>query len=810
MLVAGSACAAGLPAASASDTAVTVMAHGVQVRHGEATLRVTAVAKGVLRVQLAPSGAVPVHHSWAVADTAQARPPAVMPRQGRAEAGFDTPLLHVRIRRDTLALTVTDASGQVISADAPGWPADFHAGAFDIYKTLPAAAHIFGLGDKTGPLDHRGRAFTLWNTDAYHWQASTDPLYKSIPFFIEVADGRAHGVFLDDTYRSHFDFGQRSRGMLSFGAEGGPVDYYLIAGPAPATVLARYTALSGRPPMMPRWVLGYQQSRWSYATQAEVMRVARRLRSDHIPADTLFLDIDYQDKDRTFTVNRRAFPHFRQMIAQLHRMHFHVVAITDLAIPDARPGQYAVRDAGLKHDVFVKRADGTNYLGGVWGGPSYFPDFTNQAAADWWGRQYAHFYRDLDIDGFWNDMNEPSIFNVASKTMPLDNRDRIVQPGWPERSTTQREVHNVFGMLNSRATYRGLLKLKPDQRPYVLTRDSYAGGQRYAATWTGDNSATWDHMRISTPQLVNLGLSGFAFAGDDIGGYAGSPPPDLLTRWIELGAFNPIMRDHTEKYTKAQEPWVGGATQEAIRRRYIQARYRLLPYLYTLAEQTHRSGLPMMRPLFVNFPRAADIDAAHDNQFMLGDDLLLAPAPFPEQMDGYTVSFPRGSSWYDYWSGQRIKLDANGQLALPHPALDTLPVFVRAGAIIPRQPLVQSTAQTPHGALELDVYPGADCHGQIYTDDGHSFAYRQGQFYRRSYRCHIGADGSLTLHLGAPEGHFTPWWTQLDIVVFGGKPAPAGTAARGASWHSRAGGEAVHTVIARPTADMDVRLPGYR
>ncbi|NII10774.1 glycoside hydrolase family 31 protein [Oleiagrimonas sp. C23AA] len=776
-----------LAAAGATDNAAP--AHGVTLSCGGQQLHVSVVAPGVLRVERSFAGTVPVHHSWAVMPRAVQHPPAITHVATANAVGFDTARLQVRIDRRTLALTVTDAAGHLISADAPGWPVSHHGHAFEVYQTLPAGAHIFGLGDKTGPLDHRGRAFTLWNTDAYHWQASTDPLYKSIPFFIQVSGDRAHGVFLDDTYRSHFDFGQRTRNVLSFGAEGGPIDYYLIAGPTPAQVLTRYTALTGRPPMMPRWVLGYQQSRWSYGTQAEVMRVAKRLRADHIPADTLFLDIDYQNKDRTFTIDKQAFPHFAQMIAQLHRMQFHVVAITDLAIPDAKPGQYAVRDSGLKHDVFVKRADGSHYLGDVWGGPSFFPDFTNQAAARWWGRQYAHFYQDLDIDGFWNDMNEPSIFNVASKTMPLDNRDRIVQPGWAERTTTQREIHNVFGMLNSRATYRGLLKLKPDLRPYVLTRDSYAGGQRYAATWTGDNSATWDHMRISTPQLMNLGLSGFAFAGDDIGGYAGSPPADLLTRWIELGAFNPIMRDHTEKYTRPQEPWVDGARQEAIRRHYIQARYRLLPYLYTLAEQAHRTGLPMMRPLFLNFPNAANLNVANDSEFMLGGDLLVAPAPFPEQMDGYTVSFPKGSSWYDYWSGKRVMLDAHGQLTLPHPALDTLPVFVRAGAIVPRQPLVQSTAQTPQGALELDVYPGADCHGEIYTDDGKSFAFRHGHFYRRQFRCKMLADGRVQVSFAAPKGDFKPWWHRVDISVFGAAHGPR------------------HLELARPAGARTVTVP---
>jgi alpha-glucosidase len=320
-------------------------------------------------------------------------------------------------------------------------------------------------------------------------------------------------------------------------------------------------------------------------------------------------------------------------------------------------------------------------------------------------------------------------------------------------------------MQNTRGTYEGLLKLNPSQRPFVLTRAPYAGGQRYAATWTGDNASTWNHLRMSTPMLLNLGLSGFGIAGDDIGGFGGSPPMDLLTRWFEVGAFNPIYRDQTEKGSNAQEPWVGGPVHESIRKRFIEERYWLLPYIYTLAEENSRTGMPLMRPLFLEFPNAAkdghplDLDAG--SEFMFGPALLVAPAMFQEEPQNYKVKLPAGD-WYDYWTGRKVV----GTEIEIKPALAELPVFVRAGSIIPLQPLVQNTGEKPRGPLELRVYPGADCSGSVYQDDGITFAYRQGEFFRQAFSCEVAA-GEVRLRFGAREGTWAPWWKETEIALYG-------------------------------------------
>ncbi|MCL2661198.1 MAG: DUF5110 domain-containing protein, partial [Acidobacteriaceae bacterium] len=431
---------------------------------------------------------------------------------------------------------------------------------------------------------------------------------------------------------------------------------------------------------------------------------------------------------------------------------------------------YAPFDSGMAGDHFVKNRDGSLFVGPVWPGPAVFPDFTQSSSRAWWGTLYSDFVR-LGVAGFWNDMNEPSVF-VPSKTMPDDVQHRINEPGFTPRTATHLEIHNIFGMQNTRATYEGVLKLRPGERPFVLTRASYAGGQRYAATWTGDNSSTWNHLRMTTPMLLNLGLSGFGMSGADVGGFGMTPQPELLTRWLEVAAFQPIDRDHTAKGSGDQEPWVHGIAQEAIRRRYIEERYRLMPYLYTTAEEMSRTGVPIVRPLFLEFPQATpdghplDLDAG--GEFLFGPDLLVAPSQYPDMMDAYAVTLPPGG-WYDYWTGRLVTAPV-----VITPTLETLPVFVRGGAIIPVQPLVQSTGITPEGPLTLRVYVGANCHGTVYQDDGISFAYRQGTSMRMDSTCGI-ENGDLHIHIGAHQGAFHPWWKQLRVEVYGWM-SPAATA----------------------------------
>jgi alpha-glucosidase len=683
-------------------------------------------------------------------------------------------------------MTVTTADGHVIVRNAAD-PVSLSGKAFTLREEAPQGESYYALGDKTGSsADRRGRTFVNWNTDAFGFSSSDDPIYKSIPFFIGVGgDSGSYGLFLDNTFRASFDFAHVDPATLSFGAPDGPIDYYLIAGPSTSQVVRRYTDLTGRAPLPPLWALGYQQSRYSYMSANEVRQIADHLRADKMPTDVIWLDIDYQDRNRPFTTDPATFPDLTGLVKDVGRQGIKLIAITDLHVADLPNQNYAPYDSGTAGNHFVHRPDGGVYVAPVWPGPSLFPDFTDVSARRWWGTLFRPLLDD-GVAGFWNDMNEPAVFATPTKTMPLDIVHRVNGDGFAPRTALHTEIHNVYGMENSRATFDGLKALRSDERPFVMTRASYAGGQRYAVTWTGDNSATWDHLRLSVHQLTNLGLSGFAYSAADVGGFAGGPSPELLTRWFEIATFTPVFRDHAAKGTPRAEPWVDGPAQLDIRRHYVNERYRLLPYIYALADQSARLGDPLMRPLFYDFPGAIHSSCNQDLAFTLGGRLLVAPSPNPESPQPYDVCLPAGG-WYDYWTGLVVPGQATAATNAPiqsatqaaavapaqaelkvHevPRLDVLPVFVRAGTILPRQPLIQSTSQTPVGPLELDVYPGDDCTGVLYLDDGHSLGYTRGDFLRQGLRCTVTREG-LALHFLSREGRYAPWWHSIAVTVHG-------------------------------------------
>lgn len=741
--------------ATAAAAQVHPLANGTELANGQATIRVTALTDSILRVRIT-RGSFSEDASWAVPAQVRATSVAVTPTSD----GFRTGALAVHLDRATLRLNVTDLAGREILRDSPA-PVTFDEQRFTLRKVLPLGEHIYGLGDKTGNFDRRGQSFVDWNTDAWGFNRATDPIYKSIPFYIASGGpGGAYGLFLDNSWRSWFDFGHREDGELAIGADGGPIDYYVIAGPVLRDVVRRYTDLTGKAPLPPLWSLGFQQSRYSYKSAAEVRAIAARLRSDRIPADVIWLDIDYQDRNRPFTTNATTFPDLKQLAREVGGQGFKLVAITDLHVAYA-PGQgYAPYDSGAAGDHFLKNPDSTLYVAPVWPGPSVFPDFTRAASRAWWGGLYRDFAAD-GIAGFWNDMNEPAIFDTPTKTMPIDTVHRIEGDGFASRAAPHAEIHNVYGMENSRATFEGQLKLRPNVRPFVMTRASFAGGQRYAVTWTGDNSSSWDHLKLAVQQMLSLGLSGFSWSGADIPGFTGGAGPELATRWFEIAAFTPVFRSHAANDAPRAEPWVDGPDHLAIRRKFIEERYRLLPYFYVVAQDNARTGDPIIRPTFYDYPAMASAPCDQSMAFTLGRDLLIAAPPKPESPQPYDICLP-GTGWYDYWTGEQLESKKVSET----PRLEHLPLFVRPGAIIARQPLVQSTAQIPVGPLQLEVYPGDDCRGELYLDDGVSV---QGPHLRQTISCSVTPRG-VALGFGPREGKFRPWWKQIAVTVHGARP----------------------------------------
>jgi len=707
---------------------------------GEAKVRVIALAPDVVRVRLGVGGSFGPDFSYAVMKTDW--PSTTVTVREEAEAvSITTPELRLHVSKSPCRLVFYDSQGNPINRDDPRKGMAWDGPQVRVWKVMPADEFYYGFGEKSTPLVKNGQAMTMWNSDFPAYKASTDPLYQSHPFFIGLRNGKAYGIFFDNTYRSSFDMGKESPDYYSFGAEGGELNYYFFYGPSMKKVIERYTELTGRMPLPPRWALGYQQSRWSYSPESKVRDIARNFRERRIPCDVIYLDIDYMDDYKCFTWSRENFPNPKQMVRDLAREGFKIVAIIDPGIK--QEAGYWVYDQGVAGDHFVKRPDGKCFIGNVWPGPCAFPDFTRPATREWWGTLYQPLL-DVGLRGFWNDMNEPSVFDTPNKTFPFEVlHDGDGHPG------DHRQYHNIYGLQMARATYEGLTRLRPNERPFVLTRAGYAGVQRYAASWTADNTSTWEHLALSVPMGLNFGVSAQPFVGPDIGGFIGSPSGELYTRWLQVGVFFPFCRTHTVKGSKDQEPWSYGPEYEAINRRYIELRYRLLPYLYTEFYNASQTGVPIMRPVVLSFQENRDSYGV-DDEFLLGDDLLIAPV-LEEGARSRDVYLPEGE-WWNYWTHERLTGPKRVSVDAP---IDRLPLFVRGGAIIPMQPVAQYTDQAPIDPLTLDIYPSASSTATLYEDDGISFDYQRGEYRLVTFSCRQGG-GDVMLEIGKRQGQYVP------------------------------------------------------
>ena len=716
-----------------------------------ATIHITILAEDLLRVQLQRPGEALDHFSYAIARTDEQWPPVAFSIR-RGEEGIDiaTARLVCRVATTPCLLSFHDPHDhRLITGErkATAW----HGAAIACSLQLADDEHVYGLGEKAFGLDRRGRAYTMWNSDPNGAYApGTDPLYLNIPFYIGLNNRRAYGLFFDNTYRSRIDVGAQAADTLTFQAEGGPLRYYLLYGPRLATVLERWSELTGHMRLPPLWALGYHQSRWSYTPDHRVRELAAQFRQQRIPCDTIHLDIHYMDGYRCFTWHPRRFPNPAGLISQLHGWGFKVVPLIDCGIKNDR--SYAVCNDGIAHKVFCTYPDGTLFHGPVWPGDCYFPDFTNPATRDWWGRQYRSLLN-MGADGIWNDMNEPTVFGWGADTLP-----DCVRHDWEGNGSNHAQAHNVYGLQMARATADGLAALRPGRRTFVITRSAWAGLQRYAMNWMGDNVSTWEHLRLSIPMMANLGLCGLAFTGPDCGGFAGDCQPELLTRWIQLGVFTPFFRNHSALGTADQEPWVHGEPYQSINRRYIELRYHLLPYFYTTFWQCAQSGMPMLRPLFVHWQEDERTHSL-DDEFMFGDALLIAPIGRPGD-NQRPVYLPAGV-WYDWWTGQRYTGAHTVEVQAP---LDHLPIFARAGSVVPAWPVMQYTGERPIDRLTLHVFPG-EGQSVLYEDDGETLAYQDGAFRITHFNLNID-QGLLTIER-QEEGSFVPMWADVELIVHG-------------------------------------------
>lgn len=702
---------------------------------GTARLRLTVLTPGLVRVRVAPNGVFPPSSSWAVpvADETFGPPPFQITETDHTVTA-QTGVLTLKVQRATSHLTILDRTGQILGDDAEGatWAEN---GQVSWSKRIPTNEHYYGFGERTGLLDKLGRHYSNWPVDKASHGPATNEMYQAIPFFLALRPGEnsGYGLFFNNSYRTGFDMGYSKPGHYFFRAAGGFLDYYFIYGPTPAQIMEGYTSLTGRMKLPPRWALGYQQCRYSYTSEEQVREVVREFRSRNLPADVIVLDIDYMQGYRVFTWDKTQFPDPARLIGELAEEGFKVVTIVDPGVK-YEPGDYPVYEAGLKADVFIRNPqpedDTKPYLTGwVWPGECVFPDFARAEVRQWWGDQHNPLL-EAGVAGIWNDMNEPALFAEGWKPLDFPLGTLV---GDPAEGGTWAELHNLYALTENQATEAALRAVRPQARPFILSRAGFAGIQRWAAVWTGDNISTWEHLEMSIPMLCNLSLSGVAFCGTDIGGFIGNADGELFTRWMQMGVLYPFSRGHSAQGSERHEPYIFGPEVEGICRRYLELRYRLLPYLYTLFEEASRTGSPILRPLLFNFPDDPALTQLHD-QFMLGEALLAAPVYAPGRQYRY-VYLPAGV-WYDFWTAK--PLPAGQQHLLAPTPLDTMPLYVRGGTILPLGPVLQHTGQhDPAAPLTLAIFP--DANGQastlFYEDAGEGFAYERGELRRTAFDC---------------------------------------------------------------------------
>jgi len=591
------------------------------------------------------------------------------------------------------------------------------AGHHGFHIAIDPGTSLYGTGEVPGPLQRNGRTSILWNSDSYGYKDNTPSLYKSFPWVLAVRqDGTAFGVIADTTWKTKIDLTDGIR----FLSDGPAFAAVVIDRASPQEVVMELADLTGKIAMPPKWAIGYHQCRYSYYPDARVREIADTFRAKRIPADVIWMDIHYMDEYRIFRFNHDLFPDPEGLNDYLlNERNFHNVWMIDPGVgaeTDRFPPEgYSVYEELMAGDHAVKRADGSVYKGEVWPGWCVFPDFTDPKTRSWWAGLYGDFMAN-GITGVWNDMNEPAIFNVASKTMPEDNihrGDPAMGGGGPHA-----RFHNVYGMLMVEGTRAGVLKANPDKRPFVLSRATYLGGQRFGAGWSGDNSADWWDLETSIPMVLNMNLSAFPYYGPDIGGFIGDGDPEQFARWFGFGVMFPFARGHTAVGNRDKEPWAFGPEVENTCRQALENRYTLLPYYYTLFHDASTTGMPIAQPAFFADPADPAL-RTEDDIFMIGSGLLVVPDVTLNR--DRVPAMPRG-----IW--RRLSLQGADNPDIPD-------FLVRGGTIIPMGPIMQYADEKPLSPLTLVVSLDESGHasGSLYEDAGEGFGYQDGQFLLSEY-----------------------------------------------------------------------------
>lgn len=720
--------------------------NGISGETDTGRLRVLIYSNNIVRINLSQTGDF---EDFSYAVTAEPDASSLEVSDSDDHIALTTENFQTIIYKNPVRFSFLTNDGTVINEDDKGLGTSWNGEQVTTYKKLQEGERFIGLGEKTGSLDRKGHGYTNWNTDNFGYGSGADPLYSSIPFYIGIHSKLVYGIFFDNTHKTFFNFGASNDRFSSFAADAGEMNYYFIHGENVREIIREYTHLTGRMELPPLWSIGYQQCRYSYYPDKEVLSIADTFREKDIPADTIVFDIHYMEKYKIFTWSKRDFPDPKGLLTQLREKGFNVVLMCDPGIK-VEAG-YEAYDDGLKKDVFIKYPDGQNYTGQVWPGWCHFPDFTNPKTRSWWKDHFKE-YVNLGVQGFWNDMNEIATWgNMLPENIEMD---------FEGNKSTMRRGRNIYGFQMARSTYEGTKALMKNKRPFNLTRSGYSGIQRYAAVWTGDNVAYDEHMMLGVRIVNSMGLSGVAFAGYDVGGFVGNADSKLFARWISIGALSPFFRGHSMINSRDSEPWSYGEEVEQISRNYIKFRYKLLPYLYSLFYEASENGMPVQRSLAIDYAHDARVyDGHYQHQYLFGPFILVAPVESHKEF--LKVLLPEGDVWYSVYNGHRYV--ANQELIAESP-LHRLPIYIKGGAIIPMQPVRQHTGE-PNDQLNLHVYAGlTNSSFEFYEDDGSSFDYQKNSFAKRwiEYR-----PVEKTLTLKSTEGSFNSVYRKVKLVLHG-------------------------------------------
>ncbi len=727
-------------------------------------LELKLVSPLIWRVRASKNKFTREHISWASQE-----PPASINVKLKQERGFLTIKadknisgkddILIKINESDSTVTFQKINGEIIVNEEKAISFGKYNSWGSLTKVSPSQEFHIGFGERTGDLIKNGKKMLFWNTDPATYGKNDDPLYQSEPIQISIKkDGSAYGIFYDNHHYSVIHPKKDKKSTIKYFTESEPICYYFFIGPTLKEVSQQISSINGTLPLPPKWVLGHHQCRWSYYPEERVRDIARNFRERNIPCDSIHLDIDYMDGFRCFTWDKDRFPDPKELITDLKNDGFKTITIID---PGLKVDQdYKVFAECIKNDFQCKMPVERSYVTRVWPGKSIYPDFTNPAVREWWGTKFKSLF-DLGIEGIWMDMNEPSTFTIK-RTAPDE-----LQHNMNGRGGNHRDAHNIFGQTMAMATRDGAEKFRSNLRTFIFTRSCYAGIQRYSASWTGDNYSNWSGLQQTIPMLINMGLVGQTFVTVDVGGYSLDCNAELLTRWYQLGIFYPFVRNHTSKGTVSQEPWAFGEETEKIIRKYIELRYQLIPYLYTLAWETSLTGLPLMRSLFMEFPSDSETykEKWHNSEFLVGDKLLVAPILTKAAKGKSSVSrdiyLPKGK-WYDYWSKELLE---GGKTIQRDVDIDQLPLFVKAGSIMPFGPIVQNVEKAVDYPLFIEIFPDEEMFGKVYLDDGSTKAFEQGDY---SFLSLSGVDKGKTISIDvSKQGNLDDLPSTNNSIHFG-------------------------------------------